>query len=171
MSSTAMKITTTAAAVMSGFGIIPQSSTEFMPFKITHPMIEASDPFTAIQTASSSVVQLNIMEINRIGEDNYLRIQEISRLKNGWDGYKARPIPDSVISRTKALLMMLPTGAKIFPTSRSTMQIEYHKDNGNYFEIEVSPKSYEIYCVKGDDEFESSVSKREIKKHVECFLV
>ena len=168
MSNTAMKITTTAAAIMTGFGMMPQSSTDFMPFWITRPMTESSEPFV-VQT-SSSVVQLNIMEIYRIGEDNYMRIQEIARLKSGWDGYKARPIPGSVISRTKALLMMLPTGAKIFPTSRSTTQIEYHKDDGNYFEIEVSPKSYEIYYVKGDEEFEGCVKKRDIKKRVESFL-
>lgn len=165
-----MKITTTAAAIVSGFGLMPQSSTEFMPIRIARPMIELTDSFVAVQT-SSSVVQLDIMEMHRIGEDNYLRIQEISRLKSGWDGYKARPIPVSVINRTKSLLMMLPTGAKVFPTSRSTMQIEYHKDKGNYFEIEVSSKAYEIYYVKGDDEFEGSVGKRELKKQVECFLV
>ncbi|MCR4826944.1 MAG: hypothetical protein K5882_08355 [Bacteroidales bacterium] len=163
-----MKITTTAAAIMTGFGMMPQSTTNFMPFRITRPMAESSEPFVA-QT-SSSVIQLNIMEIYRIGVDNYLRIQEIARLKNGWDGYKARPISGSVINRTKALLMMLPTGAKVFPTSRSTMQIEYHKDAGNYFEIEVSPKTYEIYSLKGDDEFEGCVRKRDIKKCVECFL-
>ena len=166
-----MKITTTAAAIMSGLGFMPpQSSTEFMPIRIARPMIESTDPFVAVQT-SSSVVQLDIMEIHRIREDNYLRIQEISRLKSGWDGYKARPIPVSVINRTKSLLMMLPMGAKVFPTSRSTMQIEYHKDNGNYFEIEVSPKTYDIYCMKGDDEFEGSVGKRELKKQVDSFLV
>lgn len=163
-----MKITTTAAAFMTGFGMMPQSSTDCMPLGITRPITESSDSIV-VQT-SSSVVQLNIIEIYRIGEDNYLRIQEIARLKNGWDGYKARPIPDSVISRTKALLMMLPTGAKVFPTSRSTMQIEYHKENGNYLEIEVSPKTYEIYSLKGDNEFEGCVRKRDIKKHVECFL-
>lgn len=163
-----MKITTTAAAIVTGFGIMPQSSTNFMPFRITRPMTESSE--SSIVQTSSSVVQLNIMEIYRIGEDNYLRIQEIARLKNGWDGYKARPIPGSVISRTKVLLMMLPAGAKVFPTSRSTMQIEYHKDNGAYFEIEVSPKTYEIYSLKGDDEFEGCVRKRDIKKRVECFL-
>lgn len=169
MSSTAMKITTTAAAIMSGFGLMPQSSTEFMPFRLVHPMIESSEPFVAVQS-SSSVVQLDIMELHRMGEDNYMRIQEISRLKKGWDGYNARPIPRSVINRTKELLMLLPLGAKVFPTSRSTMQIECHKDNGNYFEIEVAPRSYEIYSVKGDKEFEGNVGKKELRKCVEGFF-
>lgn len=170
MSSTAMKLTTTAAAIMTGFGIAQQSSTEFIPFKIVHPMIETSKPFVAVQT-SSSIVQLDIMEMHRIGEDNYLRIQEISRFKNGWDGYKARPIPLSVINRTKALLISLPRGAKVVPTSRSTVQIEYHKDGSDYFEIEISPRSYEILSIKGDDEFEGNVGKKEIKKRVEAFLI
>ena len=155
---------------MTGFGIMPQSSTEFIPFRAAPRMIETADPFISNQTASSRV-QLDIMEIYRIGEDNYLRIQEISRFKKGWDGNKARPIPESVINRTKSLLMSLPSGAQVFPTSRSTMQIEYHKNKGNYFEIEVFPKTYELYYVKGDNEFEGNVNKREIKKRFDSFLV
>ena len=67
--------------------------------------------------------------------------------------------------------MSLPKGAKVVPTSRSTMQIEYHKENGDSFEIEVLPKTYELYYVKGTDEFEGNVRKGEIKKRVEFFLV
>ena len=170
MSSTAMKITTTAAAIMTGFGIMPQSSTDFVPFRIMNPLAESSEPFVAVQS-SSSVVQLDILEMHRIGEDNYLRIQEISNLKKGWDGYNARPIPHSVINRTKGLLMSLPKGAKVFPTSRGTLQVEYHKNGDDYFEIEVSPRLYEVYSVKGDDEFEGNIGKKELKKRVEYFLV
>ena len=97
-------------------------------------------------------------------------MQEISRLKYGWDGNKARPIPVSVINRTKDLLKLLPDGAKVFPTGRSTVQIEYHKDADNYFEIEISSKTYEIYSVMGDDEFEGNVLKREIVNRVKQFL-
>lgn len=165
-----MKLTTTAAALMSGFGVMHQSTTECIPIRIVYPTIESTESCSAAQT-SSSVVQLDIMEMYRIGEDNYLRIQEISRFKNGWDGYKARPIPVSVINRTKALLALLPKGSKVVPTSRSTMQIEYHRNGGNYFEIEITPKSYEIYSVKGEDEFEGNVGKRELKRRVEDFLV
>ena len=169
MSNTAMKITTTAAALMSGFGVMHQSTTDCVSFRIVFPTVESTGSYGATQT-SSSVIQLDIMEMYRIGEDNYLRIQEISRFKNGWDGYKARPIPLSVINRTKALLALLPKGATVVPTSRSTMQIEYHKNGGNYFEIEITPRSYEIYSVKDEDEFEGSVVKRELKKLVEDFL-
>ena len=165
-----MKITTTAAALMSGLGGVHQSTTEYIPLRIIYPIVESLESYIVAQT-SSSVVQLDIMEMHRIGEDNYLRIQEISRFKNGWDGYKARPIPLSVINRTKALLISLPRGAKVVPTSRSTVQIEYHKEGGNYLEIEVFPRSYEIFSIKGDDEFEGNVGKREIKKCVEAFLV
>ena len=171
MSSTVMKVTsTTAAAIITGVGIINPSSTDFMPHRLIYSMTGASGFFAPIQTSSSVVQWKNIVELCRIGEDNFLRIQEIARLKKGWDGHKARPIPDSVISRTKALLMVLPSGAKVFPTSRSTTQIEYHKGEDDYLEIEVAPKSYEIYSVKGNDEFESSVNKRELKKRVVDFL-
>ena len=105
-----------------------------------------------------------------MGEDNYIRIQEISRLKVGWDGFKAQPIPVSVISRTKKLLMTLPNGAQIFPTGRRSVQIEYNKGEDNYLEIEISAKSYEIYSVKDEDEFEDRVYKKDIKSRVEAFL-
>ena len=67
--------------------------------------------------------------------------------------------------------MMLPDGAKIFPTGRSTVQIEYHKDSDNYFELEVSNTTYEMYSVKGDDEYEDSVTEKEIINRVKEFLV
>lgn len=167
MSNTALKISTTAAFI-TGVGIMPQTSTESKPFLIYHPTIVAKS-LIASQTASSTV-HVDILEMHRIGEYNYQRLQEISRLKYGWDGHNAPPIPMAVINRAKDLLMILPDGAKVFPTARSTVQIEYHKNADNYFEIEVSAKTYEIYSVKGDEEFEGNVHKREIKNRVKVFL-
>lgn len=76
-----------------------------------------------------------------------------------------------VISRTKELLMMLPEGAKIFPTGRSSVQIEYHKNAENYLELEISAKEYDMYYVMGDDEFEDSITESEIVDRVKAFLV
>ena len=167
MSKTALKISTTAA-FLSGFGIMPQSSTEFIPIRLSRSVID-SNPFIADQTASSEV-QVPIIEMLRLGDDNYQRIQEITNLRYGWDGHKARPIPKSVINRTNDLVMMLPGGAKVFPTGRSTVQIEYHKSKDNYFEIEISTKTYEIYSLMGEEEFEDNVRKREVIKLVKEFL-
>lgn len=163
---TAEKLSATAAALL-GFGFMPQSATA-MPYRIPHPIV-ASESLIGTQSASSDWTS-EIDEIRLLGEANYKRIQEISRLKYGWDGNKARPIPVSVINRTKDLLKLLPDGAKVFPTGRSTVQIEYHKDADNYFEIEISSKTYEIYSVMGDDEFEGNVLKKDIVNRVKLFL-
>lgn len=165
---TAEKLSTTAAALLTGFGFMPQSATA-MPYRIPHAVV-ALKSLIETQSASSDFKH-EIDEIRLLGEANYKRMQEISRLKYGWDGNKARPIPVSVISRTKNLLKLLPDGAKVFPTGRSTVQIEYHKDADNYFEIEISTKTYEVYSVMGDEEFEGVVLKREIVNRVKEFLV
>lgn len=166
MNSTAVKLSTTAA-LLTGFGFMQQSSTE-MPIRISHPIVEATS-FIETQSASSGI-KSEIMEMLSIGEANYKRIREIASLKYGWDGNKARPIPGSVINRTKELLKVLPDGAGIFPTARSSVQIEYHKDDENYFEIEITTKSYEVYSVVGNAEFEGNVYKREIVNRVKQFL-
>lgn len=167
MNSKAVKFSTTAAAIVTGVGLMQQSSTE-MPYRMNLPMVE-TEQFVDSQTASS-VILVDVITMHLIGEDNYQRLLEISRLKYGWDGNKARPIPGSVITRVKELLLMLPNGAKVFPTGRSTVQIEYHKDNDNYFEIEVSRKTYEVYSVIGDNEFEGIVLKKDLKNRVKAFL-
>ncbi len=155
------------AAFLTGFGFMQQSATA-MSYRIPHQVV-ALKSLIGTQSASSDI-ESEIEEIRLLGEANYKRIQEISRLKFGWDGNKARPIPVSVINRTKDLLKLLPDGAKVFPTGRSTVQIEYHKDVDNYFEIEISSKTYEIYSVMGNDEFEGNVLKREIVNRVKQFL-
>lgn len=164
---TAEKLSATAFALFTGFGFTQQSATA-MSYKIRHPVV-ASKSLIETQSASSDFEE-EIEEIRLLGEANYKRIHEISRLKYGWDGNKARPIPVSVINRTKDLLILLPDGAKVFPTGRSTIQIEYHKDADNYFEIEISSKTYEIYSVMGDNEFEGNVYKRDIVNRVKQFL-
>lgn len=164
---TAEKLSATAAVLLTGFGFMQQSATD-IPYRIPHPVV-ALKSLIGTQSASSDF-ESDIDEICLLGEANYKRMQEISRLKYGWDGNKARPIPVSVINRTKDLLKILPNGAKVFPTGRSTIQIEYHKDADNYFEIEISSKTYEIYSVMGDDEFEGNVLKRDIVNRVKQFL-
>ena len=167
MTITTENLSATAAALLTGFGFMPQSATS-IPYRIPHSIV-ASKSLIGTQSASSDI-ESEIDEIRLIGEANFMRMQEISCLKYGWDGNKARPIPVSVINRTKDLLKLLPDGAKVFPTGRSTVQIEYHKDADNYFEIEISTKTYEVYSVMGDEEFEGIVLKREIVNRVKEFL-
>ena len=167
MNITAEKLSTTAAVLFTGISFMQQSATA-MPYRVAHPIVE-SKSLIETQSASSDFHD-EIEEMRLLGVANYKRLQEISNLKYGWDGNKARPIPVSVINRTKDLLKTLPKGAKVFPTGRSTVQIEYHKDADHYFEIEISTKTYEIYCIMGDEEFEGSVYKKDIENRVKLFL-
>lgn len=167
MNNVALMFSSSAVAFAVGVGAISQSSTE-APYPVHQP-VKVNIMYTSDQTASSDV-EMEIMIMRRIGEDNYRRIQEISRFTEGWDGYNARPIPKEVIDRTKELLMVLPVGAKVFPTGRSSIQIEYHKDTENYLELEVTTASYEMYCVQGENEFENSVRESEILGRVRAFL-
>ncbi len=172
MKKTLEMLSTSAAAIFVGFGVMPQTSTPLVTNNIRPPVV-VTTPLRVNQTASS-VVKMEIMKmrmwIERIGEDNYKRMQEIARLEKGWDGRNARPIPKSVMTRTIDLLAILPGGAKIFPTGRSSVQIEYHQDDDNYLELEVTSTSYEIYSMKGENEFEGSISKKDVENHVNAFF-
>lgn len=124
----------------------------------------------ANQSASCNIIDEDIINMHLMGVDNYMRIHEISCLEDGWDGDRASAIPSKVIDRVKELLIVLPSGAKIFPTGRKSVQIEYHKAEDNFFELEISSDTYSVYSVKGEEEFEGDVRKRDIKKKVESFL-
>ncbi len=155
-----------------GMGLTLQSSTEPSMIVESSPVFKSDYSFVqprSIQTASS-VINEDLLDFIRLGGDNYLRLQEISKFEYGWDGDKAKPIPVSVISRVKELLVSLPSGAQIFPTGRRSVQIEYHKDDDHYLELEISSRSYSIYTVNGDSEFEGTIRKNEIKRNVESFM-
>lgn len=169
MNNLAFAFSSSAMAFVVGVGTMPQTSTIEPPFD-SHQQVNVPTAIAAGQTASSNV-EMEIMVLRLIGVDNYRRLQEISQLAEGWDGYSAQPIPQEVISRTKELLMILPEGAKIFPTGRSTVQIEYHKNVENYFELEISATEYAFYSVMGDDEFEDSIPESEIVDKVKAFMV
>lgn len=158
-----------AVAFVVGVGAISQTSTIDTPFE-SHQLVNARTTCVTKQTVSSEV-DSEVMVMRLIGDDNYRRLQEISQLTEGWDGYTAQPIPKEVISRTKEILMMLPNGAKIFPTGRSTVQIEYQKNAENYFELEISATEYVLYSVMGEDEYENSVPENEILDKVKAFWV
>ena len=168
MNNLAFAFSSSAMAFVVGVGTMPQTST-IEPPSDSLQLVNAKAVYVAEQTASSEV-EMEVMIMRFIGVDNYRRLQEISQFAEGWDGYTAKPIPQEVIKRTKEMLMMLPDGAKIFPTGRSTIQVEYHKNVDNYFELEISASKYDLYSVTGEDEYEDSVSENEIVDKVKAFL-
>ena len=168
MNNLAFAFSSSAMAFVVGVGTMPQTSTIEPPFD-SYQQVNVPSVIAAEQTASSNV-EMEIMVMRLIGVDNYRRLQEISQLTEGWDGYSAQPIPQEVISRTKELLMLLPEGAKIFPTGRSTVQIEYHKNVESYFELEISTTEYDMYSVMDNEEYEDSVPESEIVDRIKAFM-
>jgi hypothetical protein len=73
------------------------------------------------------------------------RIRSFKDLKDGWDGYSAKPIPDKVIERALILSQIINNGLiEVFPTARESIQFETKTDK-NYIEIEVFYDKIELY--------------------------
>ena len=68
---------------------------------------------------------------------NFDKLQEISKLEYGWNGNDAEPFSDHLITAVRELIMFLEPQPSIFPTACESIQIEYHKDNGDYLEFEI----------------------------------
>jgi hypothetical protein len=72
----------------------------------------------------------------------------MKEFKEGWNGYKANPIPQSVITKTIDLVGQLSPTPKVFPTARESVQLEYDM-NDIYIELEIFEDRIEVY---GDKE-------------------
>ena len=92
--------------------------------------------------------------------DNYFKLESFKVLKQGWNGYGARPIAKKAIGNTKDLLYALQgIPMKLFPVSNGSIQVEKHLDDDNLVEIEVSSKGYHLYMVKDGQEIDNDVTK------------
>ncbi len=159
----------TVTAVAMSFGSeLWSSQSDTQAFFNSYTNIEHRNSKHGPQEATSTI-SINWYNASRL-KDNYLRLLKISSLDNNWDGYGAKPIPKNVIERVKRLLYELPEGAKLFPTSRSSVQLEYHLGENKYFELEVFSDSYFLYWIDKDRSFENRVYKREIKQQLKMFL-
>lgn len=77
--------------------------------------------------------------------------EEISALKENWNGYGAKPISPAIIARAKEFYKE--SGIKpdfMAPTARGTIQFEC-SDNANYVEIEIYSRSFDLYIVDKHD--------------------
>lgn len=101
--------------------------------------------------------------IEKLG-DKYFRLESFSSLKKGWDGYHAEAIPESVISKTRDLLLEVKTPSnpklQVFPTGRKTVQIEYYIDDNNQIEVEVFQEHYNVFVASQGAEKEEQVTKK-----------
>lgn len=112
------------------------------------------------QESSSTLNKTSVIQF--VQNSRNLRLKELSRLKEGWDGYNALPISQTVIRRTSAILPEFPYNADVIPTSRGSIQIEFVHNKSNYFEVEIFSTRYSVYYEKDGQEKEMNVSKQEI---------
>lgn len=80
-------------------------------------------------------------------QENLLILKVISEWGFDWNGYKALPFTETLISKAETILPLLSTQPLIFPTGRNSLQFEYHyvifsdspdkKDENHYLEFEI----------------------------------
>lgn len=74
---------------------------------------------------------------------------EIAALEENWNGYGAAPIPSDAITKAKALFSRLPHKPFVSPVARESIQMEYDRNDGAYFELEVHRDHMNIFYSKG----------------------
>ncbi len=84
--------------------------------------------------------------------DNLKKLDEISTLKDNWNGNGAVPIPPALIKKTRALVKALSFQPEIFPTALETIQLEFDNPKHDHMEIEIglSDKA-EVFIAPYDD--------------------
>lgn len=84
--------------------------------------------------------------------ENFKKLNEFAEYPNDWNGYGATPFSKDLIDRIRQLLFDLPVQPEIFPTARSSIQLEYDVGE-NHIEIEVSSDDVNIMIMKGIGSF------------------
>lgn len=119
---------------------------------------------------ASSPAGTKYVHVNKAGEEylpvrkliNLVKIAEIERMGDNWNGYGAEPLPHDVIRRAEEFVLRLPEDAFVSPTARDSIQIEFEKRNGDYFEIELFTDHFSVYVVRGDHESEHDYPYEEL---------
>ena len=97
-------------------------------------------------------------------------LDNFKTLSPNWNGYDAEPISSNLVAIVSDLISSLDYQPKIFPTGRGSIQIEYHKSNKEYLEIEISEESTFFYSVKGESEEEGDIDINNISELINGFL-
>lgn len=77
------------------------------------------------------------------------RLTEIENLDENWNGYDSDIIPSEVITRAKEFISYLVDLSEfiyIYPTARQSIQIEFEKDDINFYcEAEIRVDNIELF--------------------------
>ena len=74
------------------------------------------------------------------------KLDQISSLKDGWNGKDAKIFSSVLIEKVKSLVAISPEKPEIFPTADGNIQLEFSRSAGSYLEISIGLTSTcEIY--------------------------
>lgn len=103
----------------------------------------------------------NVAYVKEVGDalpmdliQNLFKLTRIGDLPQNWNGYGAQPFSYDVIQHSRKVLALLPVQPFISPTARNSIQMEYERANGDYFELELFDDYFTIYSCIGETEFE-----------------
>lgn len=77
---------------------------------------------------------------------NLDRLYEISQLKENWNGYDSKAISEEIIKISEVIVKNICVQPMIYPTGRSTIQMQYELNDGSYLEFEIFEEK--IVCME-----------------------
>ena len=110
--------------------------------------------------------------MNNIIKENLEKIQDISELKDDWNGNGASAVKDTLIQKMKYLILRLNIQPKIFPTARGSIQFEYEKETGEYLEFELFDTKLKVLTMGSDGNnysYNMDIDIEEINKVIDEF--
>lgn len=87
---------------------------------------------TLIYTHISNNIVINMEKLN-----NLKRLEDIKKLKDGWNGYGSARISNIVIKRAEQVVKEICIQPVIFPTGRNSIQMQYELPDKSYLEFEI----------------------------------
>lgn len=79
--------------------------------------------------------------------ENINKINQLSELEFGWDGYNAEPFSNVLLNHCLFLIIRIISQPEIFPTGKKSIQFEYEKENGDYLEFEIFEDRIEVFQI------------------------
>ncbi len=111
--------------------------------------------------------------VNKGEIENLEKLNQISKLKDGWDGDCAVAFEESLIEKVRDIITNLNYLPEIFPTACDSIQLEFDREDGAYLEIEVSAdEKAEVFTIDNRGKENTTEIKSfpdEINKVVDCF--
>jgi len=90
----------------------------------------------------------------------------MEKLEYNWNGYNAEKISEKAINFSRNLLKHLTFFPDIYPTCRSSVQLEYDMPNGNYLEFEINDNQVFYFEILNISEERKDKSKRDYQNAI-----